>query len=122
MRLLTRFSFKTVCTDTLKSLRETFVLRARGDARDNLDAREFFRLSEEVQRALFTFESTSNQVVMRLYRRSDFQAPPPSSSSTSARASGASEESELLLQPGNQETVFLVYLYVLQIASDLTCI
>lgn len=65
----------------------------------------FTELAEDVERALFTFESTSNHAVLRMYR--------------SGQAAGLeqSQSSIASLQPENQillgdesENVFLVYL------------
>lgn len=79
------------------------------------------QLTEDIHRALFAFESTSNQALMRVYRRSNLLA---SESFTSAGESIASvnnrrsetgncehdEDNELLMRSGADETVFLVYL------------
>lgn len=67
----------------------------------------FTELAEGVERALFTFESTSNHAVLRMYR------------SGQAVELGQSRSSFASLSPENQillgdesENVFLVYLYV----------
>ena len=109
---------QTVCTDTLRRLRKSFA-KPR-DARQG-EAQKIFQLTEDVQRALFKFESTSNHALMRVYRRSNLLA---SESFTSAAESMAlmngrrgengdcehSEDNELLMRSGVDETVFLVYL------------
>lgn len=64
----------------------------------------FYQLSDDIQRALFTFESTSNQAVLRIYRRSDLLSSMPSESSTLS-----SDENKCLAQAGVEESVFLVY-------------
>lgn len=68
-----------------------------------MDSHEFFQLSEDIEHALRAFDHTSNHAVMRLYRRSD----------TTDRYSVISEDAvPTLLANGDNETVFLVYLYV----------
>lgn len=64
----------------------------------------FYQLSDDINRALFTFESTSNQAVLRIYRRSNLLSSMPSESSTLS-----SEENRYLAQAGVEESVFLVY-------------
>ena len=92
------------CTSTLKRLREAFV-----HPRDNTDTTtmrpaDFHAHSETVERALFTFESTSNHAVVRLYRSGNI-------SGFDSRASIASLTSENQVLAGDEsENVFLVYL------------
>ena len=79
------------------------------------DNDNLFRLTDELQRALFTFESTSNQAVMRMYRRSDMMGSLESSNVLSASplvpsASADSEEPFTLTKSGVDETLFLAYL------------
>jgi hypothetical protein len=70
---------------------------------DLMESHEFYELSEDIERALFIFESTANYTIMRLYRRSD----------VTDRLSEASEDSvPPVLANGDDETVFLVYLFV----------
>ena len=64
----------------------------------------FYQLSEDIQRALFTFESTSNQAVLRIYRRNDLLSSLPSESSSMSM-----EENRILVRSGVEESVFLVY-------------
>ena len=73
---------------------------------------EFLELVEGIERALFVFESTSNQAVLRLYRRNT-PTHGLDSSMTASRASIASmtDENENPLTVGtDNENVFLVYL------------
>ncbi|KAI0652901.1 Fusaric acid resistance protein-like-domain-containing protein [Cubamyces menziesii] len=94
------------CTSTLKRLREAFV-----HPRDNTDTTtmrpaDFHALSETVERALFTFESTSNHAVVRLYRSGNI-------SGFDSRASIASLTSDNQVLSGDEsENVFLVYFYI----------
>jgi len=63
-----------------------------------IQPQEFHELVEGIQRALFTFESTSNHAVIRLYRKNIF--------------SGRANEENAILTGNEGEHVFLVYLYV----------
>ncbi|GJJ06194.1 hypothetical protein Clacol_000383 [Clathrus columnatus] len=56
------------CITTLGKLRDA--IRAP-DALDDTNVNEFFQLSEDIERALFVFDHTSNQAILRLYRRGD---------------------------------------------------
>ena len=59
-------------------------------------------MMDVLERALFTFESTSNHAVVRLYRKS-----------TASEDSVASlSEENSILAGAHSESVFLVYLYV----------
>lgn len=62
------------------------------------DAHDFDRLAANINRALFTFERTSNHALMRLYTRSEVN---PDNDSGKAVNSGDTEES-----------MFLIYLFV----------
>lgn len=64
---------------------------------------EFFELSQDIERALFVFDCTSNQALMRLYRRGDMTDRLPQSEHS---------DPPLVLGNGDNETVLLVYLYV----------
>ncbi|KAH8116610.1 Fusaric acid resistance protein-like-domain-containing protein [Phellopilus nigrolimitatus] len=88
------------CTNTLKRLREAFAQRQHAGASE---PRRFFQLTEDIQRALFTFESTSNQAVLRVYRSSDVLAD-----------DGGDNDNDngLLKRSGADETVFLVYFFI----------
>jgi hypothetical protein len=104
----------------LKELREAFAKVRRGGQEGALHPNEFSELVEAIERALFTFESTSNHALMRLYRRTDISATPSCNSVIS------SMEENVVLGGGDNETVFLVYLCVafqrLAIISDITAI
>ncbi|KAF8504112.1 Fusaric acid resistance protein-like-domain-containing protein [Gautieria morchelliformis] len=91
------------CTTTLKRMQGAFERHRNGDP---MDLHEFFQLSEDIERALYAFDRTSNHAVMRLYRRSD----------TTDRFSITSEDAvPTILANGDNETVFLVYFFIFTI-------
>ncbi|CCM03886.1 uncharacterized protein FIBRA_06037 [Fibroporia radiculosa] len=97
-------SLSGTCITTLKQLREAFVQPVRSDATHA--HRPFQNSADSLQRALFTFESTSNQAVLRLYKSYD-------ASGTQSRDSVESPTGEnRLLTGADGESVFLVYLSV----------
>ena len=89
---------------TLQKLREALLHSSRRGDR-HLDPTELAALADAIERACYVFESTSNQAVLRVYRRYN---------AISAAASVASLESAddnpMLTQFGDNEVVFLVYL------------
>ncbi|KAG8758649.1 hypothetical protein FRC14_007704 [Serendipita sp. 396] len=96
------------CTETLKSMRSALIQdrqRSRhtlswfGRARSQ-DRHDFSLLSAGIEKALFLFDSTSNQALMRLYRRSANTKETDSLSSTTDH-----------LHDEN-ETMFLVYFFI----------
>jgi hypothetical protein len=86
-------ALSTICTTSLRKMK-----------RDDLELGEFDQLMEDIERALFTFDSTSNQAVVRLYSRRI-----PSSSSYHSLESSFGDN-PLLTSGTEHETVFLVYL------------
>ena len=112
---------KSACTDALRRLRKGF---AKRHDIGNSDAQKFIRLTEQVQRALFTFESTSNQALIRVYRRSNLLVSESFSTASEQfslfnSSTELDNENELLTHSGADETVFLVYLYVLCLTKEL---
>jgi hypothetical protein len=94
---------QATCSSTLTRLREVF---NKPDRIEGLNPEEFEGLSENLERALFTFESTSNHAVLRLYRRG-------LGSPTIYRTSSAVEsdvDDNLVLMGAESENIFLVYL------------
>ena len=90
---------------TLKRLKDGFTKRT--DPVNRITTQEFQQLADAVRRALFTFESTSNHAVVRLYRRQQ------NMSGTQSRDSYGSVFDENQVLTGNDgESVFLVYLCV----------
>lgn len=65
-----------------------------------MDIDEIHHLSGDIEHALFLFDSTSNQAIVRLYRRGDMTDQMPQSENGLP----------LCLGNGDNETVFLVYL------------
>lgn len=72
-----------------------------------LNPGEFNDLAEALERALFTFESTSNHAVVRLYRRGVGSSIDPMTAS-----SHSSIDENSVLMGADSESIFLVYLYV----------
>ena len=70
-----------------------------------IDSDDFLDLAEELEHALFAFESTSNHAVVRLYRRG-VGSPSMSRSSSSF----PSMNDNAVLMGTDSESVFLVYL------------
>lgn len=107
MMIVIKRSQKT-CTNTLKRIRDGFVRLRRSDSskEPRMTPDEFQQLAEDIERALYTFESTSNQAVMRVYRRSVMI----SSGNSAASVSDVGGENELLTQYDDSEVVFLIYL------------
>ncbi|KAF7981915.1 hypothetical protein HWV62_31521 [Athelia sp. TMB] len=94
------------CTSALKGLREAFTKRARS-GKDAVRPKDFVGLADAIERALFTFESTSNHALMRLYQRSEMSLAP-------SRMSFATTDDGSLFGKGesDSETVFLVYFFI----------
>ncbi|KAL5523436.1 hypothetical protein ACEPAG_7609 [Sanghuangporus baumii] len=118
------------CTNTLRQLRKSFA--ERQDSRTT-DIQRFIELTDGIQRALFAFESTSNQAVMRVYRRSNLLASETFSSAAVSIAAMNSrnknlfreDENQLLMRSGADETVFLVYFFIFtlqEFAKELTAL
>jgi hypothetical protein len=81
-------------------MRDAFASGCRTRQGDTIRSNEFIELVDAIERALFTFESTSNHALMRLYHRTDISGNSIIfSMGDSAVPSG-----------GDNETVFLVYL------------
>ena len=88
-------ALSAICTTSLKKMK-----------RDDLKLEEFDQLMENIERALFTFDSTSNQAVVRLYSRRI------SSSSSYHSLESSLGDNPLLTSGTEHENVFLVYLWV----------
>lgn len=77
------------------------------DDRASLHPTDFIELAQSIERALYTFESTSNHALLRMYRNGNV-------SISNSRASIGSLGSENQVLLGDEsENVFLVYLSVL---------
>jgi len=86
-------ALSTICVTSLKKMK-----------RDDLKPEEFDQLMEDIERALFTFDSTSNQAVVRLYSRRI------SSSSSCHSLESSLGDNPLFTSDTEHENVFLVYL------------
>ena len=88
------------------------VISANGRApATDFDIKEqtFHDLSANVQRALFTFESTANQAVLRIYRRTAAIAGGGIFEEGGIGGGEGNTENALLTRGRSEETVFLVY-------------
>lgn len=92
----------------LKRLREAFVNSQNSEQYKMMRPQDFHQIMEGIERALFTFESTSNHAVLRLYRRSNF------ASKSMEKSTHSSLEDNTLLAESEHEHIFLVYLFVKQ--------
>lgn len=77
---------------------------------------EFFVLADEIERALFTFESTANYAIMRVYQKNPINSEAMSIRSLSSDT--FDNENNLLTHSEDHETVFLVYLCVFLLFSS----
>ncbi|KAJ8586641.1 hypothetical protein M405DRAFT_743289 [Rhizopogon salebrosus TDB-379] len=93
------------CTTSLKRLREAFAQSRRVQRETPFHPHDFHVLIDEIERALFAFESTSNHAVMRLYRRSTFSAQ-------SAGGSFVSSGENTILTNSEHEHIFLLYFFI----------
>ena len=95
---------QTNCISTLKRLREAFVQPRKKTNRMSMQPTDFANITENIERSLFTFESTSNHAVLRMYRNGNV-------SISGSRASMMSVGSENQVLLGDEsENVFLAYL------------
>lgn len=100
-------ALQATCTNTLKRVREAFVKLRRPNRREApMSLEDFHQLTDNIERALYTFESTSNQAVLRVYRRNLVTSATASSTSVS----DIGDDNELLTQNDDSEIIFLVYL------------
>lgn len=88
-------ALSNICVTTLKKMK-----------RDDLKAEEFDQLIEDIERAFFTFDSTSNQAMVRLYSRRI------SSSGSYHSLESSLGDNPLFTSGTEHENVFLVYLWV----------
>ena len=94
------------CCAALRRLKEAFVLPARSRGREPLEVEEFRDLADTLERALYTFESTSNHAILRLYQTGTGSAGP-------SRASIHSVDTNEVTTGEDSEGIFLVYLCVI---------
>lgn len=81
-----------------------------------MQPQDFYKIIDGIDRALFMFESTSNDAVLRLYRRSNF------ASKSMEKSTRSSLEDSSMLAESEHEHIFLVYLLVGLGCSCLDCI
>ncbi|RPD58687.1 hypothetical protein L227DRAFT_504933 [Lentinus tigrinus ALCF2SS1-6] len=99
-------ALSTTCISTLKRLREAFVQPRSDTNRTSMRPTDFVEIADSVERALFTFESTSNHAVLRMYRSGNV-------SGIDSRASIASLTSDNQILMGDEsENVFLAYFFI----------
>lgn len=94
------------CTASLKRLREAFAQSTRVQRETPFHPHDFHILIDEIDRALFTFESTSNHAIMRLYKRSDFAVP----SMVDSIDSLVQQDNNLV--NSEHEHIFLLYFFI----------
>ncbi|KAG6842094.1 hypothetical protein C0991_002748 [Blastosporella zonata] len=105
------------CTTSLKRLREAFEQSKSQRRKKGTLFRqdEFLGLVDGIEQALVRFESTSNHALLRWYRKGD--GPPISRPRSIASLRGSvyssrGDDLDALLVGGDNEQVFLVYLWV----------
>jgi hypothetical protein len=96
---------QSTCTRAIGRLRKAFSdQETTSDGESVLD--ELMDLANEIQRALYEFDSTSNHAVLRLYTRVD-----PSVAAERASTISSEDNPNPFLSGSDNEHVFLVYLY-----------
>jgi hypothetical protein len=105
LRKVLTSSCKRTCTASLKRLREAFAQSRRIQREAPFQPHDFHVLIDEIDRALYTFESTSNHAVMRLYKQSTSAAP-----STGGSFDSSVQQDNTLLINSEHEHIFLLYL------------
>ncbi|KAF8550630.1 hypothetical protein OG21DRAFT_1478462 [Imleria badia] len=98
-------ALSNACTSCLKRLREAFVNSQNTEQYKMMQPQDFHKIIDGIDRALFTFESTSNHALLRLYRRSNF-------ASDSVEKSAHSSLEDQLLTESEHEHIFLVYFFI----------
>ncbi|TFY71629.1 hypothetical protein EVG20_g1380 [Dentipellis fragilis] len=89
-----------------RRLREAPFAESNNTRTKAIEPRDFVELATQIERALYTFESTSNHAVLRLYRRSDM-------SGITSRASVTSVvDDNVVVTGGDNESIFLVYFFI----------
>jgi hypothetical protein len=98
-------ALSTACITSLMRLKETFVVHKQHKEEDVVLPQDFDQLMENIERALFTFDSTSNHAVMRLFRKNDASATPSFTSYNTSMG-----DNLMLGARNDEENLFLVYL------------
>ncbi|KAF8134358.1 Fusaric acid resistance protein-like-domain-containing protein [Boletus edulis] len=98
-------ALSNACTSCLKRLREAFVNSQDTEQYKMMQPQDFHKIIYGIEQALSTFECTSDQAVLRLYRRSNFAAQSSEKPIPSSLDNSSLTESE-------HEHVFLVYFFI----------
>ncbi|KAG8970045.1 hypothetical protein FRC03_011844 [Tulasnella sp. 419] len=97
------------CVLALKRMRDVFIRKGEDITQFESVAEDFFRLSEDIGRALYTFESTSNQALLRFFRKTDeLNRLEPQDRPGQPRSDTSSDQSPTEAT----EPVFLVYFFI----------
>ncbi|THH31394.1 hypothetical protein EUX98_g2773 [Antrodiella citrinella] len=97
-------ALSSVCTTSLKRLREAFVIPDNINNRHStIEPQDFRDLANAIERALFTFESTSNHAILRLYRSGTADSSPSFTPNGDENIMGS-----------QSENIFLVFIFTLQ--------
>ncbi|KAF7335072.1 ArAE-2 domain-containing protein [Mycena venus] len=91
----------TTCTSSLLRMRQAFLNSQRGSQHYAFEQHEFFKLVDGIERALQQFESTSNDAVLCLYRRSGAES-----------IDSADTDGVPILSGTDNEHVFVVYFFI----------
>ncbi|KAG8214184.1 hypothetical protein J3R82DRAFT_10973 [Butyriboletus roseoflavus] len=100
-------ALSNACTSCLKRLREAFVNTQNTEEYKMMQPQDFHKIMDGIDRALSTFASTSNDAVLRLYRRSNF-----ASESTQQSTHSSLEDNNPILAESEHEHIFLVYFFI----------
>ncbi|EIW83515.1 hypothetical protein CONPUDRAFT_81418 [Coniophora puteana RWD-64-598 SS2] len=98
------------CTNSIDRLRDAFASSHttnpnQAQQAQLMQAQDFQQTIEHIERALFTFESTSNHAVMRIYRRSDL----PQVGDSDREGEGVNP---FMAGSADNESIFLVYFFI----------
>jgi hypothetical protein len=100
---------QTACEASFRSLSQ-----ALANGSGPFHSEDFERLTEDLERAMHTFESTSSHAIVRIYRKGLFEAEALAHRASADLASVASlvtdAEVERMVSQHQNENLFLVYL------------
>lgn len=110
-------ALSTTCRLCLKRLREAFMY-SRDIQRERMHSEDFHAIIDGIERAMYTFESASNQALLRLYRRSNLVPRSRRSTISTLNCSQALGDNE-------NEHLFIIYFYIFtlqEFAGELMCL
>ncbi|KAI6002886.1 Fusaric acid resistance protein-like-domain-containing protein [Pisolithus albus] len=110
-------ALSTTCRLCLKRLREAFMY-SRDIQRERMHSEDFHAIIDGIERAMYTFESASNQALLRLYRRSNLVPRSRRSTISTLNCSQALGDNE-------NEHIFIIYFYIFtlqEFAGELMCL